>query len=89
MSTFNPDYCVAPGETILEVMEDRGITIKELASYLLQTAEEVQLLLVGESPLTESIAAKLEELFDIPQSFWLNLERFYQEKKKELLSNGE
>lgn len=89
MNKFDPDYRVAPGETILEVLEDRGVTIKELASKLILTEEETNFLLKGEKALSPDIANVLEELFEVPVSFWLNLEKFYRKKKDELLSREE
>lgn len=89
MNKFDPDYRVTPGETILEMLEDRGVTIKELASKLILTEEETNFLLKGEKELSPDIANVLEELFEVPVSFWLNLEKFYRKKKDELLSREE
>ena len=82
MHKFDPDYCVAPGETILEVLEYRAMTIRELSSKLRLTEEETEFLMKGEKVLSPDIANILEELFEIPVSFWLNLEAFYRTKKE-------
>lgn len=79
---------VPPGDTILEMIEDRNITQKELAIRLNMSEKTVCLLLKGDAPLTPETAARLEMVLGMPSSFWLGLESIYRthllQAKKEL-----
>ncbi|WP_439750001.1 helix-turn-helix transcriptional regulator, partial [Ileibacterium valens] len=51
---------VPPGETLKELIEDRGMTQKELADRLDVSPKHVSELINGKVGLTEKIALKLE-----------------------------
>ncbi|MBO7246650.1 MAG: helix-turn-helix domain-containing protein [Clostridia bacterium] len=70
---------VPPGETIVEIMDDRKISREELAEKIDISAAQLNLLLEGVVPVSPGIASKLEKLFGIPAYFWLNLEAIYRE----------
>lgn len=76
---FEPDYRVAPGETLREWMEENGMTLVKAASLLPMTALELLSLINGASVrITPLLAASLEKLTGIPAQFWLNLEANYR-----------
>ena len=70
---------VPPGETIKEVLEDRGMTQKELAARMDISEKHISKLINGEVHLTYAIASKLETVLGIPAKFWNNLEAEYQD----------
>ena len=72
------DLAIPPGETILEIMEDRGITKQSIANSLNVSFTELNEIFSGNAKLTHDIALKLEETFGTPASFWDNLERNYR-----------
>lgn len=76
---FEPDYTVPPGDTILELLAERGMTAADLAQKMLTDLPHVLRLLTGEEPLTESDALDLEEIFGVSFDFWMNYERRYRE----------
>ena len=71
---------IAPGVTIKELADAMGITQTELALRMDITAKHLSKLINGEVELTREIARKLEVIFKIEVSFWMNLETSYREK---------
>jgi HTH-type transcriptional regulator/antitoxin HigA len=78
-ASFDPDYRVAPGETLLELMDERGWSMEHVAHMLHTTPEWLQELLQGVHPITEMIAGSLHQLTDVPAGFWMRLEANYRE----------
>lgn len=70
---------VPPGETIVEMMDDRKISREELAGKIDISAAQLNRLLEGVVPVSPRIASKLEKIFGVPAYFWLNLEAMYRE----------
>ncbi len=71
---------IPPGKGISEIMLNRGISIDTMAENLCLPKEYIYDLLEGDAPLTDSIADKLEEIFQVPgsASLWKNLEKRYR-----------
>lgn len=76
---FEPDWTVPPGETIVELMQERDVTPEGLARKMLEPLNFVVGLLSGERPITMAVALDLEEIFGVSVDFWLNLEQRYRE----------
>lgn len=77
-------YLSYPGETIQEHSNAIGMTQVELAKLLNCSVENLDKLINGEIHITNDIALNLESVFDIPSSFWLNLEDNYQKELIEI-----
>jgi HTH-type transcriptional regulator/antitoxin HigA len=78
MNQFKPDIIIPPGETINECRASIGISTERLALSLGLGLDATFGLFFGSTPITPEIAARLEELFSVPASFWLNLEANYR-----------
>lgn len=76
---FDPDWLVAPGETIAEVLEERDLSQRELARRTGFSAKFINQLIAGKAALTEDTAIKLETVLGSSARFWLNLESRYRE----------
>ena len=75
-----PDWLIpAPGLTIVDLLEERGWTQKELASRLSCTPKHVNLLIKGKAPINEEMALKLERVLGSTMGFWLSREARYRE----------
>jgi len=87
---YNPDYVSPPGDTLLEVLEDRDMTQAELAERTGRPKKTINEIIKGKAAITPETALQLELVFNIPASFWNNHERRYreflaqQEEKKRL-----
>jgi HTH-type transcriptional regulator/antitoxin HigA len=77
-TTFEPNWISAPGDTIADLLEERGISLETLADHLQRTSEETQALLEGLAELTLPIASGLEAFLGVPASFWLRREDLYR-----------
>ena len=76
---FEPDYVVAPGETLLEVLEEKGMTQVELARRTGLTAKHVNQIVKGQASITAETATKLERATAVPARVWLGLQATYDE----------
>lgn len=77
----NKNYiAIPPGETIKELLQDRGIKQKEFADRMGMSEKHISHLVNGKVHLTYDVALKLENVFGVPASFWNNLEATYREK---------
>lgn len=78
MIPFEPDYRVAPGETIQEILEAREMSAGSFAREMGESPATVRALLDGTGRLTPEIAAKLERTLRVSAQFWVNLEANYR-----------
>jgi len=69
-----------PGDTIQETIDEIGMSQAELAERLGRSIPKLNELIKGKAPITKETATKLEYVLGVPASFWLNLERAYQDE---------
>ncbi len=74
----------APGDTIQETIDEIGMSQAELAERLGRSVPKLNELIKGKAPITKETATKLEYVLGISASFWLNLERQYQDELLEI-----
>ena len=72
------DLIIHPGETIADVLEDRGITQAELASRAGVSPAYVSNVIAGKKGISANFAMGLEYALGVPKSFWLNLQANYE-----------
>ena len=75
---FEPDYAVAPGETLRETLETMGKTQVDLADALNMRPKLVNEIMDGVAPITDTIASKLQIFTGVPARMWNNLEANYR-----------
>ena len=80
------EFIIHPCETIKEVLEERNMSVEELAENSGTSLEYMQRIIDGKESITEDFAEKLEKIFKIKKSFWLNLQDIYD---KEILKYKE
>ena len=78
-SPFRPDWTSPPGETLADILEDRGWSQTEFAERTGYTEKHVSLLINGKASITEATALKLELVMGNPAAFWLSREARYRE----------
>ncbi len=76
---YRPDYAVTPGETLLEVLEDRGMTQADLARRMSRPTKTINEIIKGKAALTAETSLQLEAVLGIPAGFWLNRETRFRE----------
>ncbi len=73
-----------PGDRIQEHIDEIGMSQAELAERVGRSVPKLNELIKGKAPITKETATKLEYVLGIPASFWLNLERYYQDELLEI-----
>ncbi len=79
LAEFAPDWVAIPGESINDLLEERGWSQADLATRTGFTTKHVNLLLKGKAPISEETALRLERVLGSTARFWLNLEAQYRE----------
>lgn len=75
---FAPDYIVAPGDTILDLLEEREMTQSDLARRLGVSAKHVNQIVKGSAPISPDVALGLDKVLGGSVSFWTTREALYQ-----------
>ncbi len=76
---FEPTWLSPPGDSILDVLETKGWTQRELARRIGFSEKHVSQLLSGDAPLSEDAALRLEKVLGGAARFWLAREARYRE----------
>jgi addiction module HigA family antidote len=79
-TTFDPDYAVPPGATLLETINSLGLTQKELAQRMGRPLKTINEIVKGLCAITAETALQLEKVTGIPASFWNSMEAKYRER---------
>lgn len=77
-SVFQPDWLSPPGDTIADVIEERGWDQKALALRLGYTPKHISQLINGKAPITDETAVRLENVLGSSARFWMNREANYR-----------
>jgi len=75
---YEPDLVYAPGETLVEWLDEQGMTQAELAARLGLSAKHINQITKGAAPITTETAFGLEQVTRVPAEFWNNLELNYR-----------
>ena len=71
---FRPDYAVHPGETLRETLEAEGLTQAELARRTGLSRKTINGIVNGRESVTPDSAVRFEQVFNVPATFWMNLQ---------------
>lgn len=72
------DYAVPPGETLRELLDEQGLTQRDLARRADLSPKHVNRILQGLVPLSADVAQRLERVTGTPARIWNNLEAEYR-----------
>lgn len=81
---FNPNWVSPPGDTIRDCIEIKGLDFKEFASQLILGEPQLHQLLRGELEIDFRLAQRFHYTLGIDAQFWINREKNYRDKLKEL-----
>lgn len=76
---WQPDWIVAPGENLLEALQERDMTQSELAQRLARPLKTVNEIIKGKAAITSETAIQLELALGISARFWTGLEMQYRD----------
>lgn len=71
------DLIIHPGETIADLLMERGIKQAELATRTGVSPANISNIISGKQKITAEFAKNLECALGVPKSFWLNLQANY------------
>ena len=74
------DLIIHPGETLAEILDDRGMSQKELSIRTGVTEKHVSSIIKGKSSISNAYSKKLEYALNIPAGFWSNLQANYDQE---------
>jgi HTH-type transcriptional regulator / antitoxin HigA len=76
---YESDYVTPAGETLLETLEAVGMSQIELAVRMDRPYKTINEIIRNKASITAETALQLEQVLDIPASFWLKREQRYRE----------
>lgn len=77
--SYEPDFVGLPGDTILELLEERSMSQTELARRMDRPIKTINEIIHGKTALTPETALQLEKVLGTPAGVWNRLERHYRE----------
>lgn len=86
---YEPDYAVPPGESLLEILDERGMSQAELARRTGISPKHVNLMVKGAASISPDTALKLDLVLGVPARVWNSLEANYQGHVSRLQSSKE
>ena len=78
-----------PGETILDLLDEREMTQSDLARRLGVSAKHVNQMVKGAAPISADVALGLEKVLGGSVSFWATREALFQAQMATLAENKE
>ena len=84
---YHPKRVSAPGMTLLDILEERGMTQVELAERAGRPLKTINEIIKGKAAITSETAIQLERVLGTPAEFWSQREanyRSYLARQKEL-----
>src|SRR5262245_59511627 len=81
---FNPDWLSSPGETISDILRDRGMSEQEFANASGISIADISQLLAGHQPISPELARRLAASMGASAAFWLARDDRYQSGLKRL-----
>ncbi len=78
--SFQPDWVSPPGNTICDILEERGIDKTSFCSSIGLGSVEFEKLLSGQAEITSTLARRLSNSIGASAEFWIARERQYRER---------
>jgi HTH-type transcriptional regulator/antitoxin HigA len=78
---FKPDIAIHPGYTLAKILARTGMSQKNLSERTGLSEKHLSQIINGKASITADTAFLLEDTLEGTASFWINLEKNYQETK--------
>jgi addiction module HigA family antidote len=76
---YAPDVVSAPGETLAEILDAKGMSQAELAERTGRPKKTINEIIKGKTAITAETTLQLERVLGIPAAFWMAREHHYRE----------
>ncbi|VXD18945.1 ImmA/IrrE family metallo-endopeptidase [Marinoscillum sp. 108] len=83
-TSFQPDWTSAPGQTMKDMLFNKGMSIPEFASDLNKSVDFANGLLAGYEEINPDVAYQLQLILGASSKFWLNRESIYRSQIEKL-----
>jgi HTH-type transcriptional regulator/antitoxin HigA len=77
---YEPDYAVAPGDSLRHTLTERGMTQADLAARTGLSTKHINQIAQGVAPITAETSLLFEKATDVPARTWNALESLYRER---------
>src|SRR5260221_12164246 len=81
---YSPNKAIHPGRIIAEALDREGMSQKSLSERTGISEKHLSQIINGEASITVETSLSLENALGGSASFWINLEKSYQETKARL-----
>ncbi len=78
MTNYQSDLAIHPGEFLEEVLEDIGMSQKELSKRVGRPTQAINEIVKGKKSITSVTALEFEDVLKVPVHIWIGLESEYQ-----------
>jgi HTH-type transcriptional regulator / antitoxin HigA len=75
---YRPDHVSAPGETLMDILEERGMSQAELAERTGRPLKTINEIIKGKTSLTPDTSIQLERVLGVAAEFWNQREAYYR-----------
>ena len=72
------DVAIPPGEFLSEVLEEYGMTQKDLAERMAKPPQKINEIIKGSKAITPETALQLEQVIGVPAHIWTGMEAEYR-----------
>lgn len=79
IDVFQPDWVSAPGDTMVDILEEHNLSLVEFAQRMGHTLDHANELVHGRATITMETAQNLERVLGASAAFWMNREIQYRE----------
>ena len=69
-----------PGDTLFELLEQNNISIEDLSIKTHTSEKYISEVINGKKSISPSFAKKLESVFKLSGTFWINRQQIYDKK---------
>jgi len=81
---FRPDWVSAPGDTIVDILHERGLPVRDFAQQMGQSVEATTDLLEGRTAITLAMARDLARVLGASVEFWMVRDFQYRQDSRRL-----
>lgn len=79
INQYHPDKVSPPGETLADLLDERGMSQAELAERTGRPTKTINEIVKGKAMITPETAIQFERVFSVPAEFWNNRETLYRQ----------
>ncbi len=76
---YEPEIVSHPGESLLDILHDRGLSQSELAVRMGRPVKTINEIIKGKNSIIPDTAIQLERVLGIPASFWIKRQYHFDE----------